>query len=91
MSRHQDASDFSFYDVPRALSSSRMPRRCSPEPKPFANGPAISSSTLDHGALHIGDAWVHEIRHEDLVSNVAVVLQETELFNLSLRDNPAGF
>jgi ABC-type multidrug transport system fused ATPase/permease subunit len=42
---------------------------------------------LDRGALQIGDVPVHEIRHEELVSNVAVVLQETELFNLPLREN----
>jgi len=42
---------------------------------------------LDHGTLQIGDIPVHEIRHEELVSNVAVVLQETELFNFSLREN----
>ena len=30
---------------------------------------------------------VSEIRHEELISNVAVVLQETELFNFSLREN----
>ena len=42
---------------------------------------------LDRGTLQIGDTSVEEIRHEDLVSNVAVVLQETELFNFSLREN----
>jgi ABC-type multidrug transport system fused ATPase/permease subunit len=42
---------------------------------------------LDHGALQIGDMPIHEIRHEELVSNIAVVLQETELFNLTLREN----
>jgi ABC-type multidrug transport system fused ATPase/permease subunit len=42
---------------------------------------------LDHGALQIGDRPIHEIRHEELVSNIAVVLQETELFNLTLREN----
>src|SRR5262249_16630742 len=30
---------------------------------------------------------VEEVLHEQLVSNVAVVLQETELFNMSLREN----
>jgi len=42
---------------------------------------------LERGGLEIGDVPVHEIRHEELVSNVAVVLQETELFNFSLREN----
>jgi ABC-type multidrug transport system fused ATPase/permease subunit len=42
---------------------------------------------LDGGTLRIGDARVEDIRHEDLIANVAVVLQETELFNVSLRDN----
>jgi ABC-type multidrug transport system fused ATPase/permease subunit len=30
---------------------------------------------------------VDEIRHEELISNIAVVLQETELFSFSLREN----
>jgi ABC-type multidrug transport system fused ATPase/permease subunit len=42
---------------------------------------------LDRGSLQIGDTAVKEIRHEELVSHVAVVLQETELFNFSLREN----
>ena len=41
----------------------------------------------DRGSLQIGGVFVEEIRHEELVSNVAVVLQETELFNFSLREN----
>src|SRR5579862_2554830 len=42
---------------------------------------------LDRGTLQIGDARVEDIRHDDLVANIAVVLQETELFHFSLRDN----
>lgn len=42
---------------------------------------------LDHGTLKIDDVPVHEIQHEELVSNIAVVLQETELFNFSIREN----
>lgn len=42
---------------------------------------------LDRGSLQIGDVPVDEIRHEELISNTAVVLQETELFNFSLREN----
>jgi len=42
---------------------------------------------LDGGTLRIGDVRVDEIRHEELLSNIAVVLQETELFSFSLREN----
>lgn len=42
---------------------------------------------LDSGTLQIDDVPVGEIRHEELISNIAVVLQETELFNLTLREN----
>jgi len=42
---------------------------------------------LDGGTLQIGDVSIDEIRHEELISNIAVVLQETELFNFSLREN----
>jgi ABC-type multidrug transport system fused ATPase/permease subunit len=42
---------------------------------------------LDSGVLAIGDVPIEEIQHEDLISNIAVVLQETELFNLTLREN----
>src|SRR5215467_3994609 len=42
---------------------------------------------LDRGTLQIDEAPVCEIQHEELVSNIAVVLQETELFNFSLREN----
>jgi ABC-type multidrug transport system fused ATPase/permease subunit len=42
---------------------------------------------LDGGTLRIGDVPVDEIRHEELISNIAVVLQETELFSFSLREN----
>ena len=42
---------------------------------------------LDGGTLRIGDVPVDEIQHEELISNIAVVLQETELFSFSLRDN----
>lgn len=42
---------------------------------------------LESGELKIGNTPVSEIRHETLTSNVAVVLQETELFNFSLREN----
>jgi ABC-type multidrug transport system fused ATPase/permease subunit len=42
---------------------------------------------LERGSLQIGDVPISEIRHEELISNIAVVLQETELFNFSLREN----
>jgi ABC-type multidrug transport system fused ATPase/permease subunit len=42
---------------------------------------------LDRGSLQIGGVAIDEIQHEELTSNVAVVLQETELFNFSLREN----
>src|SRR5204862_2120915 len=42
---------------------------------------------LDRGTLQIGEVSGEEIQHEDLISSAAVVLQETELFNFSLREN----
>jgi ABC-type multidrug transport system fused ATPase/permease subunit len=42
---------------------------------------------LKSGEMRIGDVPVAEIRHEELTSSVAVVLQETELFNFSLKEN----
>lgn len=42
---------------------------------------------LESGELKIGEEPIAEIRHEELTSNVAVVLQETELFNFSLKEN----
>lgn len=42
---------------------------------------------IERGRLEIGGMPIEAIRHEELTANVAVVLQETELFNLSLLDN----
>jgi ABC-type multidrug transport system fused ATPase/permease subunit len=42
---------------------------------------------LDRGTLQIGDVSVDGIRHDELIANIAVVLQDTELFNLTLREN----
>jgi ABC-type multidrug transport system fused ATPase/permease subunit len=42
---------------------------------------------LERGTLQIGDVPIEDVRHEELISNMAVVLQETELFNFSLREN----
>lgn len=39
------------------------------------------------GTIRIGDIPVDDIRHDDLLARISVVLQETELFNLSLHDN----
>lgn len=42
---------------------------------------------LERGELRIGETPVSEIEHEALTSQVTVVLQETELFNFSLKEN----
>lgn len=42
---------------------------------------------VEQGRLTIGDTELADIQHEALTSQIAVVLQETELFNLSLREN----
>lgn len=42
------------------------------------------SSTLD---IFIGDAPLKDIRKSDYIQHVAVVLQDTEVFNMSLREN----
>ncbi|MDQ7989274.1 MAG: ABC transporter ATP-binding protein [Candidatus Dactylopiibacterium sp.] len=42
---------------------------------------------MERGELKIGQTPIAQIRHEALTAKVAVVLQETELFNFSLRDN----
>ena len=45
---------------------------------------------LESGEFKVGEKNYYDIAHEDLIKNVAVVLQETELFNLSLEDNITG-
>ena len=45
---------------------------------------------LKSGQFLIGGQNYYDISHENLIQNVSVVLQETELFNLSLRDNITG-
>lgn len=45
---------------------------------------------LENGEFRVGEKNYYDIAHEDLIKNVAVVLQETELFNLSLQDNITG-
>jgi ABC-type multidrug transport system fused ATPase/permease subunit len=42
---------------------------------------------LERGTLQIGNVAIDQIPHEELISNMAVALQETELFHLSLREN----
>ncbi|MDP3177581.1 MAG: ABC transporter ATP-binding protein, partial [Spirochaetaceae bacterium] len=44
---------------------------------------------LNSGEILVGKEKLDDIGHDELVANVAVVLQETELFNLSLRENVA--
>ena len=43
--------------------------------------------TIKSGEFKIGDKNYYSISHNETLSNISVVLQETELFNLSLRDN----
>lgn len=42
---------------------------------------------LQGGEFRIDDENYYDISHEEIIKNIAVVLQETELFNFSLRDN----
>ncbi len=42
---------------------------------------------LDRGAFKIGSTDFYAIDHAEIAKHIAVVLQETELFNLSFRDN----
>jgi ABC-type multidrug transport system fused ATPase/permease subunit len=42
---------------------------------------------IENGGMTIGDVAIRDIRHEDLTAHVAVVLQETEMFNFSLKEN----
>jgi ABC-type multidrug transport system fused ATPase/permease subunit len=42
---------------------------------------------LERGSFTVGGKDYYSISHDDVMKNVAIVLQETELFNLSLEDN----
>jgi ABC-type multidrug transport system fused ATPase/permease subunit len=42
---------------------------------------------VESGSIKIGDTSIPEIQHDELTSNISVVLQETELFNMSLKEN----
>jgi len=45
---------------------------------------------LESGQFKIGHKNYYDISHDDLIKNIAVVLQETELFNLSIKENITG-
>jgi ABC-type multidrug transport system fused ATPase/permease subunit len=42
---------------------------------------------LEQGEFKVGNKNYYDIAHEEITNNIAVVLQETELFNMPLRDN----
>jgi ABC-type multidrug transport system fused ATPase/permease subunit len=42
---------------------------------------------LESGAFKIGEKDYYAVSHEEVMKNISIVLQETELFNLSLREN----
>ncbi|MEK7615742.1 MAG: ABC transporter ATP-binding protein [Patescibacteria group bacterium] len=42
---------------------------------------------IQGGTFSIGNVNFYDISHEELMKNVSVVLQESELFNISLREN----
>ncbi len=42
---------------------------------------------LQSGDFRVGNQKYYDIAHEDLIHQLSVVLQETELFNISLREN----
>jgi ABC-type multidrug transport system fused ATPase/permease subunit len=42
---------------------------------------------LEDGEFKVGDKNYYSISHNEILKHITVVLQETELFNLSLRDN----
>lgn len=45
---------------------------------------------LEGGHFKVGDKNYYDIAHDNTIRNIAVVLQETELFNLSLKENITG-
>ena len=45
---------------------------------------------IQNGSFKVGDIDFYSISHEELMKNISVVLQETELFNISLRENITG-
>jgi len=42
---------------------------------------------VESGTISFGDLALDEIKHDDIISHIAIVLQETELFNFSLKEN----
>lgn len=42
---------------------------------------------IQSGEFHVNQLSYYDISHDDLLKHVSVVLQETELFNMSLQDN----
>lgn len=42
---------------------------------------------LHRGSFVVGQRSYYDINHEDMIGHIAVALQETELFNMSLQDN----
>jgi len=42
---------------------------------------------IEHGSINIGNKDYYKIAHEKIMKNISVVLQDSELFNLSLKDN----
>ncbi len=42
---------------------------------------------IKSGGIHVGERDYYDISHNDMLDHITVVLQETELFNLSLREN----
>ncbi len=42
---------------------------------------------IQEGAITISKQNLYDVSHEELTKNIAIVLQETELFNLSLKEN----
>lgn len=47
----------------------------------------LGTYKLDGGTFQIGDRAYQDIRHAEVTQNISTVLQETELFNLSLKEN----
>ncbi|MEK7648750.1 MAG: ABC transporter ATP-binding protein [Patescibacteria group bacterium] len=42
---------------------------------------------LEYGEFKVGEKNYYSIAHEEITKNISIVLQETELFNLSIREN----
>ncbi len=42
---------------------------------------------LESGAFKIGETSFYDIEHKNITDNIAIVLQETEMFNMSFKEN----